>query len=509
MTPRPTLVPVALRAACQAIGADAPELGQLQVTGITVDSSDAQPGDVFAALPGQRVHGASFAREAAQRGAVAVVTDAVGATIVGEALPVVVIESPRAQVGVLAAEIYRRPADDLLMLGVTGTNGKTTTTFLLDAGLRAAGHRTGVIGTVATLVDGEAFPTVRTTPEASELHALLAVMRERGVTAVAMEVSSHALAMGRVDGCTFDVSGFTQLGSDHLDFHGSDEEYFAAKATLFTPARSRHAVVTVDDDGGRRMAATSSTATQTLGLRPDADWQVDEVVVTADGGHRYRLTSPDGVHFGGGVRLMGRFNVANAALAQAMLIVAGVDAERAATGIERCHGVPGRMERVGDATEGIALVVDYAHTADALARALDAVRPHEGGRVIVVFGCGGDRDAGKRPEMGRAAAEHADVVVVTDDNPRNESPELIRRAVLDGTAAVDPRRRAEVHEVADRRTAIRWAVDHAQPGDVVLVAGKGHETGQEIGAVVTPFDDRDEVRRAWQQRLTATGGAAT
>jgi UDP-N-acetylmuramoyl-L-alanyl-D-glutamate--2,6-diaminopimelate ligase len=358
-------------------------------------------------------------------------------------------------------------------------------------------------------VDGEACPTARTTPEASELHALLAVMRERGVTAVAMEVSSHALAMGRVDGCTFDVSGFTQLGSDHLDFHGSDEKYFAAKAALFTPARSRRAVVTVDDDGGRRMAATSSTATETLGLRPDADWLVDDVVVTTGGGHRYRLTSPDGVHFGGGVRLMGRFNVANAALAQTMLIVAGVDAGRAAAGIERCPGVPGRMERVGDDTEGITLVVDYAHTADALARALDALRPQEGGQVIVVFGCGGDRDAGKRPEMGRAAAEHADVVVVTDDNPRNEPPELIRRAVLDGTATVDPRRRAEVHEVAGRRAAIGWAVDRARRGDVVLVAGKGHETGQEIGAVVTPFDDRDEVRRAWRLRVTATGGAAT
>ena len=257
------------------------------------------------------------------------------------------------------------------------------------------------------------------------------------------------------------------------------------------------------------MAAASTTSTQTLGISPGADWRIDDVVAVAGGGHRYRLTSPEGVQFPGGVRLMGRFNVENAALAQAMLIVAGVDAGQAAAGIEQCPGVPGRMERVGDDTEGIALLVDYAHTADALARALDAVRPHDGGRVLVVFGCGGDRDARKRPEMGRAAAEHADVVVVTDDNPRTESPETIRRAVLDGVATVDPARRAEVREVGDRRAAIRWAVSNAHPGDVVLVAGKGHESGQESGGVVSPFDDRDEVREAWRHRVAAAGGAAT
>lgn len=506
MTPRPTPVPVLLRDACAELGLDAAGLGDLRVSGMTIDSRDVRPGDVFAALPGARAHGASFTPEAVRRGAVAVLTDAAGAAIVGEVLPVVVTPSPRDRVGALAAEIYRRPADDLLLLGVTGTNGKTTTTFLLDAGLRAAGHRTGVIGTVATLVDGESFPTVRTTPEAPELHALLAVMRERGVTAVAMEVSSHALAMGRVDGCTFDVSGFTQLGRDHLDFHGSEAAYFAAKATLFTPELSRRAVITIDDEGGRRMAAASRTATATLGTSAAADWTVDQVVLTPGGGHRFRLTSPEGERYAGRVQLMGGFNVSNAALALAMLIVGRVDPGRAADGIADCGGVPGRMERVDGDTDDVALVVDYAHTPDALARAIEAVRPHADGRVIVVFGCGGDRDLGKRAVMGEVAAARADIVVVTDDNPRTEPPEQIRQAVLAGASVAAARSSAQVREIGDRRSAITWAVTEAETGDVVLVAGKGHESGQEANGVLTPFDDRQEVRRAWQLRTAAAGG---
>jgi UDP-N-acetylmuramoyl-L-alanyl-D-glutamate--2,6-diaminopimelate ligase len=491
---------VVLREVCRALGLDASDLGALEVTGVTLDSREVLPGDVFVALAGQHAHGADHAQEAARRGAVAVFTDEIGASRLGGLLPAVVSPAPRGQVGELAAEIYRRPADDLLMLGVTGTNGKTTTTFLLDAGLRAAGRRTGIIGTVATLVDGESFATVRTTPEAPELHALLAVMRERGVSAVAMEVSSHALAMGRVDGCTFDVAGFTQLGSDHLDFHGSDEAYLAAKLSLFTPEHSRQALVVIDDEGGRRVAAGSRTVTATLGREADADWQVDDVRVLPTGGHTYRLTAPDGTEHAGRVGLMGSFNVANAALAQSMLLVAGVDPVAVSDGIGGCRGVPGRMERIGDDDGDIEVVVDYAHTADAMARAIDAVALPGGGRVIVVFGCGGDRDPGKRAAMGRVGAEHADVIVVTDDNPRSEPPEAIRQAVLVGVEDVDPHRRSEVHEIGDRRAAIRWAVTHARSGDVVLVAGKGHETGQEAGGVVTPFDDRVESRLAWKHR---------
>jgi UDP-N-acetylmuramoyl-L-alanyl-D-glutamate--2,6-diaminopimelate ligase len=471
---------------------------------VTLDSRDVRPGDLFVALTGERTHGASFVDEAASSGAEAVATDAEGAAMIGDRLPVLVIDDLRGRTGELAAEIYRRPADDLLLLGVTGTNGKTTTTFLLESALRATGHRTGVIGTVGTLIDGEAYETVRTTPEAPELHALLAVMRERGVTAVAMEVSSHALAMGRVDGCRFDVAGFTQLALDHLDFHGSEAAYFAAKQMLFQRNRSRTAVITVDDDGGRRMAAAAEAPTVTVGTGADADWQVSEIGVHGAGGYSYTLRAPDGTQVSSEVRLMGRFNVANAALAQVMLVTAGLDPVAVARGVAACAGVPGRMERVGPPE--VALVVDYAHTTDALERAIEAVTADTVGQVIVVFGCGGDRDASKRGAMGAVAAEHASVVVVTDDNPRSESPELIRQAVLAGASGVPDSTRAEVVEIGDRRKAMEWAVRRARPGDVVLVAGKGHESGQEVDGVVSPFDDRIELLAAWRRIHTGPGG---
>jgi UDP-N-acetylmuramoyl-L-alanyl-D-glutamate--2,6-diaminopimelate ligase len=482
---------------CAELDLDRGETPDVMVTGVTLDSRDVRPGDLFIALSGERVHGASFVRDAAAAGAVAVATDAAGRELVGDAVPCVVIDDLRRRTGALAAEIYGRPADDLLLLGVTGTNGKTTTAFLLESGLRAAGHRTGVMGTVATLIDGEAFETVRTTPEAPEVQALLAVMRERGVTAVAMEVSSHALAMGRVDGCVFDVAGFTQLAVDHLDFHGSPEAYFSAKQMLFQPDRSRVSVVTVDDEGGRRMATASTGNVVTLGSDPAADWRIGEVVERSSGGYRYVLMAPDGTMHPGEVQLMGRFNVANAALAEVMLVCAGVDVETAIRGVSSCPGVPGRMERVGP--DVVALVVDYAHTTDALARAIDAVTPESGGDVIVVFGCGGDRDPSKRAPMGRAAAARAAVVVITDDNPRTEAPGDIRRAVIAGTVKVPESERADVVELADRRAAMEWAVRRATPGDVVLVAGKGHETGQEVDSVVTPFDDRVELLAAWNR----------
>ncbi|MCZ3386237.1 MAG: UDP-N-acetylmuramoyl-L-alanyl-D-glutamate--2,6-diaminopimelate ligase [Actinomycetia bacterium] len=506
-TPRPTPRPTCLGVVCAALSVDPGSVADLVVTGVTLDSRDVRDGDLFVALTGERVHGATFAAQAAQSGAVAVATDVAGASLVDSILPCLVIDDLRARVGELAAEIYGRPAADLLVLGVTGTNGKTTTSYLLESGLRAAGHRTGLVGTVATLIDGEAFETVRTTPEAPELHALLAVMRERGVTAVAMEVSSHALAMGRVDGCHFDVAGFTQLAVDHQDFHGSQEAYFAAKQALFQPALSKAAVIVIDDDGGRQMAQAAKTESVTVGMSSDADWVIGDVRERRGGGHDFALTDQGGSVQPGRVRLMGRFNVTNAALAQVMLATAGVDPEAAARGVGECRGVPGRMERIGP--DEVALVVDYAHTTDALGRAIDAVTPDAGGDVIVVFGCGGDRDASKREPMGAVAAARAAVVVVTDDNPRSEPPDVIRQAVLAGTAQVPAPGRAEVIEVEDRRVAMEVAVRRARPGDVVLVAGKGHESGQEVGSAVTLFDDRVELLAAWQRvRGHSAGGQA-
>lgn len=504
-TPRPTPVAIALADVCAALSLDALSLGaeslgagsvaDVAVTGVTLDSRDVRPGDLFIALSGERAHGASFVGDAAEAGAVAVATDGEGAAIVAGRLPCLVVDDLRRRTGELAAEIYRRPADDLLILGVTGTNGKTTTAYLLEAGLRATGHRTGLVGTVAILIDGQAFETVRTTPEAPELHALLAVMRERGVTAVAMEVSSHALAMGRVDGCRFDVAGFTQLAVDHLDFHRTEDSYFAAKLMLFRPERSSAAVIAIDDEGGRQMADAAQVPIVTVGANAAADWKIEGVTQRPGGGSEYVLIDPNGVAHASGVSLMGRFNVANAALAQVMLAVAGLDAAAVAAGVSACPGVPGRMERVGPAD--VALVVDYAHTADALVRAIAAVTPPGDGQVIVVFGCGGDRDPSKRWPMGAAAASRAAVVIVTDDNPRSERPEVIRQAVLAGAESVPTSERADVVEVGDRRAALHLAVSRARPGDVVLVAGKGHESGQEVGSIVTPFDDRVELLAAW------------
>ena len=502
-TPRPRPRSVSLTEVSARLGFDPGTAAGTSVTGVSLDSRDVRAGDLFIGLPGERVHGARFAEQAVAQGAVAILTDHGGTEFVDSRTPCIVVDAPRGKVGEIAAEIYRRPADHLLMLGVTGTNGKTTTTYLLESGLREAGHRTGIVGTVGTVIDGVSFSTTKTTPEATELHAMLGLMRERGVTAVAMEVSSHALAMGRVDGCRFDVAGFTQLGTDHLDFHGSEDAYFKAKLSLFQPDHSRAAVVTTDDDGGRRVAELAGVPVTTVGLSPSDPtvppplWSIADVRERMNGGYRFALKGPGGVTRSCEVALMGRFNVANAAVAQLMLQKAGLDAAAAARGIANCPGVPGRMERVGP--RDVALVVDYAHTTDALARAIDAVRPDGDGRVIVVFGCGGDRDPTKRGPMGAAAARRADVVVITDDNPRSENPATIREAVLEGAEEVPAADRGEVVVIGDRRAAIESAVRRARHGDVVLVAGKGHETGQEVGESVTPFDDRVELAAAWER----------
>ncbi|HEX6337448.1 MAG TPA: UDP-N-acetylmuramoyl-L-alanyl-D-glutamate--2,6-diaminopimelate ligase [Jiangellaceae bacterium] len=496
------VTPRSLTELAETLGVPAPTRNAA-VTGITHDSRKVQPGDLFAALPGALTHGVRFAAQAEAAGAVAHLTDPDGARRVSTDLPVLVVDDPRARLGELAASIYGRPADDLLMFGVTGTNGKTTTTYLIESGLRAAGHRTGLIGTVETRIDSERVASVRTTPEAADLHALLAAMREQGVTACVMEVSSHALVLGRVDAIVFDVAGFTNLSQDHLDFHRDLEDYFSAKAALFTPERSRRGVVCIDDEYGRRLAAEAAIPVVTVATHKDAgrgDWTVVEREVSASGrstlAHvehasrgEYRMLSP----------IPGDFNVANAVLATVMLIEAGVNERDVARGMALCSGVPGRMEHVqsAGADEPLA-VVDYAHTPEAIENVLRALRPSTRGRLIAVLGAGGDRDPHKRPLMGAAAARHADVVIVTDDNPRSEDPAAIRAAVLSGTAEAG--RPVHVLEVADRRQAIAAAVDAAEgDGDTVAVLGKGHEQGQEVAGVVHPFDDRLMLREAMDQ----------
>ncbi|GAB3597914.1 UDP-N-acetylmuramoyl-L-alanyl-D-glutamate--2,6-diaminopimelate ligase [Angustibacter peucedani] len=471
----------------------------VRVTGATLDSRAVRPGDLYAALPGSRAHGAQFVPAAAELGAVAVLAEPDGARRareLGASLPLLVADRPRAVLGALSAEVYGRPAADVQLLGVTGTNGKTTTTYLMEAVLRATGRTTGLVGTVETRVADQAVPSVRTTPEAPDLHALLALMRERGVQVCCMEVSSQALAQHRVDAAVVDVAGFTNFSQDHLELHGDMDTYLAAKSLLLTPEHSREAVVVVDDDGTRKAAAGASVPVTTLSgeAGSDADWRVTSRE-PRDGGTDFVLESRDGQSLRLRCPLPGDFNVLNAALAAVMLLRSGVSVDDVRTGLDRAGGVPGRMEQVGDATSGPLAVVDYAHTPDAVAAALAALRPACTGRLVVVLGAGGDRDPAKRPGMGAAAARGADVVVVTDDNPRSEDPAAIRAAVLAG--ARDACTGTEVVEVGDRRAAIREGVRRAtSPGDVLLVAGKGHEPGQEVAGVVHPFDDRAELAAA-------------
>jgi UDP-N-acetylmuramoyl-L-alanyl-D-glutamate--2,6-diaminopimelate ligase len=488
-----------LAAQIAAVPADGVVVPDVEITGVTLRGQDTQPGDLFAALPGASSHGARYAGEAVSRGAVAVLTDAAGvAHIDREAgVPVLIHPSPRSVLGEVAATVYGRPSEKLRVVGVTGTSGKTTTTYLVEAGLRAADRVAGLIGTVGVRIDGRDQPSALTTPEAPDLQALLAVMVERGVDTVVMEVSSHALTLGRVDGVHFAVGGFTNLSRDHLDFHSTMADYFDAKAKLFDPRSPTHAsvsVVCIDDDAGRAMASLADDPV-TVGITGrDADWRVEEITAAGAGSRagaqEFMAVDPAGVHHGLMVALPGRYNVANCLLAVALLDAVGVSPEQAAPGL-RTATVPGRLEPVDRGQEFLALV-DYAHKPGALKAVLETLREQGTDRLAVVFGAGGNRDPGKREPMGRVAAELADLVVVTDDNPRDEDPALIRSAILAGAAGGA----AQVVEIGDRREAIDYAVAWARPGDTVLIAGKGHETGQTSHGHTRPFDDRAELAGA-------------
>jgi UDP-N-acetylmuramoyl-L-alanyl-D-glutamate--2,6-diaminopimelate ligase len=459
------------------------------ITGVALSSTAVRAGDLYAALPGTRTHGVRYVEAAASAGAVAVLTDADGAEqALRTGLPVLVAKAPRTLVGRASAFVYGDPARALTLVGITGTQGKTTSTQLLAAGLAAAGRRTAVIGTMGTWVDGQPVKTALTTPEAPDLHALFAVMRERGVDVCAMEVSSHALVMGRVDGVVFDLAVFTNLGRDHLDFHADVEDYFRAKADLFTTRRSRRALVNADDDYGRRLADQAHVPTRTFAIEGPADWTVSGIKAD-EAGSRFVVHGPEGLEVEASVTLAGRFNVANALTALAAVGEVGLDVTAAAAGLALVPAVAGRMERIANDL-GITAVVDYAHKPDAVAATLEALRPVTRGRLIVVLGAGGDRDQGKRRLMGEIAARLADVLIVTDDNPRTEDPAGIRAEILSGARG----EAAEVRECGDRREAIAEALRAASTGDTVLVAGKGHETGQEVGETVLPFDDRAVAR---------------
>jgi len=470
--------------------ADAP------VTFVGLDSQNVEPGGLFAALPGTRVHGATYAFDSA---AGAILTDEAGLAIIQQTAdrrPVLVVEDVRAILGYVAAEVYGHPSQSFTLLGVTGTSGKTTTTYMLEKGLTAAGCKVGLIGTTGTKIMGRDVATELTTPEAPMLQRLFAQMRDEGVTHVVMEVSSHALMLGRVTGSDFDVAAFTNLSQDHLDFHPTMEDYFQAKALFFDPAselRAKRSVICVDDEWGERMAELAETPV-TVATTKGADVTAELVRIDDQGRQRIQLTADDSYEFT--LPMPGAFNVANAALAAAIAQTAGVELAPFLRGLEQA-AVPGRMERIDEGQPFVA-VVDYAHKPAAIGAVLATLRGQVEGRIGVAVGAGGDRDSSKRPLMGAEAAKGADFVVVTDDNPRTEDPAAIRAAVLAGAreAGTD----AEIVEVSPRGKAIDALVEWARPGDAVIVVGKGHEVGQLVGTEKLHFDDREEMRRAITER---------
>lgn len=472
----------------------------VEVAGLTHDSRRVAPGDVFCCVPGVTTDGHDYAETAVGAGAAALIVERF--VDVDVDVPQVLVPDVRAVMGPLAAEVHGRPSAAMTVCGVTGTNGKTTTTFLLESIGRAAGLTPGVVGTVATRIGGRTIDATLTTPAAPDLQALLARMRDEGVGLVAMEVSSHALSQGRVDGVEFAAAAFLNLSHDHLDYHGSMEAYYAAKGLLFDTRRTRAAAVNVGDERGPDLARRCRAAgieTITFAVTPapvgeGPDLLALDVSVTS-AGIEFLLDGPvtDGSRW---IRtpLAGSFNVANALAAAATAIAAGLPGDAVVDGLAAATPAPGRFERV-ERGQDFTAVVDYAHTPDALAAVLDAARDLTDGRVLVVFGCGGDRDRQKRPAMGRVAGERADVVYVTSDNPRSEDPDAIVEEILEGV----PGGTDAVVEL-DRRSAIAGAVSDAGEGDVVIVAGKGHETGQTVGSEARPFDDRIVVAEAIDAR---------
>jgi len=473
--------PVPLAEAVATVGGQIRGDDATLVADVVVDHREVIAGSVFCCVPGATADGHDFAAAAVDAGAAALMVERWLDVDVAQ----VRVASVRAAMGSVSAAVYGRPAEALTTAGVTGTNGKTTSTYLLESVFETAGMTSGLIGTTGARIAGRPSPLAHTTPEAPDLQRLFASMRDAGVSAVAMEVSSHALAQHRVDGIVFDVATFTNLSQDHLDYHPSMEAYFEAKARLFTPALARAGVVNVDDRWGRRLAELAEVPVTTYALDTEADVRATEVRSDVRGvsfrceGILVRST------------LRGRFNVTNCLGVLAAARSLGIDPARAAEGIERAPMVPGRMEPI-DEGQDFLVVVDYAHTPDSILGVLRASRPLAAGRVIVVFGCGGDRDRAKRPEMGRAATSLADHTIITSDNPRSEDPLAIIREIERGAAdgggayVIEP----------DRRAAIGLAIDQARPGDVVVIAGKGHETVQELAGGSLPFDDRDVARAA-------------
>jgi len=469
------------------------------VTAVTDDSRAVRAGSLFLAVKGERVDGHAYVPQAVQAGAAAIVSQA--AVDTGTVAYVRVRDSRKA-VGLIGSRFYGDPSAQLTMVGVTGTNGKTTTTYLCKALLEGIGRTVGLFGTVAYQIGNETIPASHTTPGALELQGLLAKMRDAQLNTVVMEVSSHALAMDRTAGCEYDAAVFTNLTQDHLDYHKTMEEYFQAKLKLFTELgggtkTGQRAIVNMDDPRGAQITAACRVPVWGYAVKGKADLKAEQVRLSMNG-TTFTAATPAG-SFVVESRLVGEHNVYNLLGAIGVALHAGASGEQVRAAVASVTNVPGRFERVS-AGQDFTVVVDYAHTEDALLRLLTAAHALKTNRIITVFGCGGDRDRGKRPKMGRAAVEHSDIVVLTSDNPRTEDPMAILREVEVGVReALQRRTQVEYHLVADRREAIAKAVRLARPGDIVLIAGKGHEDYQIIGTKKFHFDDREVAREAIQQ----------
>ena len=490
------------------------------VRGLCIDSRRVAPGDLFVALRGSRCDGHDFLGQAIELGAAALLVEELPEAIARAGRPAAIVADSRRSLAPLAAHYYGDPGAELTLIGVTGTNGKTSTTYLTESILRAAGQRCGVIGTIGVHFNGERQRAANTTPESLELQRLLRTMRNRGLEAVAMEVSSHGLAMGRVDGCRFTVAAFTNLSQDHLDLHETMEQYCETKLRLFrehTAVEGTAVIYLGDPHAPRFVAAARRRGLRVIGVarapRPDADLALHSSAASL-AGLQARLVTPQG-GFDIEAPLIGDVNLENLLVASGIAWALGVDPDAIAAGLADCPQIPGRFERVdpggGDTPT---VLVDYAHTPDALDRLLAALRPLATGRLIAVFGCGGDRDRDKRAPMARAVARYSDRAVLTSDNPRREDPARILADVERGLEAM---RRVDAPQLAgsaagyavcpDRRHAIELALAVAAPEDTVVIAGKGHEDYQLVGDVELPFDDRAEARRCLAERRGGVEGS--
>jgi UDP-N-acetylmuramoyl-L-alanyl-D-glutamate--2,6-diaminopimelate ligase len=453
---------------------------------VTHDSRQVREGSLFVAIRGAQADGHDFVDMAVKRGAAGILVESLQDAEIAQ----IVVASTRAAMPWAARVVYGSPDDSLTVVGVTGTNGKTTVVHMLESILGAADTPVGLIGTLGARIGTHPIPTARTTPEAPDLQRMLGVMRDSGIRVVLMEVSSHAIKLHRCDAIHFSVVGFTNLSQDHLDFHSDMESYFATKMRLFTSGVADRAVINIGDPWGERLRGETRIPATTVSVNGEADVSASDLHATSKG-TSFRVVSDKGaIDFD--LPLVGDFNVANALVALSMAQDLGVDMATAAKGLSSVQTIPGRMEVI--AHDGpFTVIVDYAHTPDAIAVVLGAVGTLSGERVIALVGAGGDRDKEKRSIMGAAAARLSDVTIITTDNPRTESPLSIAEEIARGAAA-QPNTHVEV--ILDRRSAIGHAISIAEEGDVVVILGKGHEQGQDIGSNVLPFDDRDEARAA-------------